>query len=101
MSFCEIAPKRKVILLGFTDVSSYLRFKVGLTSWFYLFQRKSLKNYEKCFSFRVESSFCKILRFCSNLSRHVGKRLDNKAKVNFKNYVVTDWITNIYNKHIA
>ena len=101
MSFCEITSKLKVRLLGFADVSSYLRFKVGPTSWFYLLQWNSLKNHEQCFSFRVESSFCEILRFCPNLSRHVGKRLDNKAKVNFKNHVVTDSITNIYNKHIA
>ena len=32
---------------------------------------------------------------------HAGKRLDKKAKVDFKIYDVTDWITNNYNKHIV
>ena len=40
----------------------------------------------------------KILKFCSDFFDHVGKWLDNKAKVNL---AVTNWITNNYNKHIA
>ena len=32
---------------------------------------------------------------------YVGKRLYNKAKINFKPYDVTDWETNNYNTHIS
>ena len=31
------------------------------------------------------------LKFCSEISGHVGKRLDKKAKVNFKTCKVTNW----------
>ena len=39
--------------------------------------------------------------FCTDFFAHVGKRLDKKAKVNFKIYDVTDWIKNNYNTHIV
>ena len=43
----------------------------------------------------------KIFEFLSKLFGYVGKRLDKKAKVNFKIYYFTDWTTNNYNTHIA
>ena len=39
-------------------------------------------------------SFLRYLNFCFGFFAHVGKRLDNKAKVNFKTYEVTNWATN-------
>ena len=39
--------------------------------------------------------------FCSDVFGHVGKRLDKKAKFNFKVYDITNWQTNNYNTRIA
>ena len=42
-------------------------------------------------------SFLRYLGFCPNFYGHVGKWLDEKAKVNFKYYGATDWtIVNCY-----
>ena len=60
-------------------------------------RHKRVKNDENHFLFHVKSSFCSwdinifVLPFC-----FCRKRLDEKAKVNFKNYDVTDWTTNNY-----
>ena len=43
----------------------------------------------------------KIFKFLSRLFGHVGKRLDEKDKVNFKIHDVTTWFTNNCNTHIA
>ena len=43
----------------------------------------------------------KIFKFHPELFVHVGKRLDKKAKVNFKINDVTVWETNSYNTYIA
>ena len=43
----------------------------------------------------------KIFKFCPDLLDHVGKFLDRKAKVNFRNYNVINWETNNYNTAIA
>ena len=40
-----------------------------------------------------------LFEFFPDFSGHVGKRLDKKAKVNFKIYDVTGWEINNYNKH--
>ena len=45
--------------------------------------------------------FLKMSTFLSRLFCHVGKRLDKKAKVNYKSYEIKDWTENNYNKHIA
>ena len=50
---------------------------------------------------KILFSFLKYLHFCPDVYGHVGKRLDKKAKINFKVYDVTTWETNNYNKHIA
>ena len=42
-----------------------------------------------------------IHRFLFLLFGYVEKRLNKKAKVNFKIYDVTDWTRNNYNIHIA
>ena len=42
-------------------------------------------------------SFWKNLIFCPGFFNHAGKRLDQKAKLNFKMYDVTDLNTNNYN----
>ena len=44
--------------------------------------------------------FLKIFDFCPDFFGRMGKRLDKKAKVNFKIYDVTTWITRNYNTHI-
>ena len=46
-------------------------------------------------------SFWRYLSFCSDFSGHVGKRLDKKAKINFKIDDVANWETNYYNTHSA
>ena len=46
-------------------------------------------------------SFFRYLNFCPDFFDHVGKQLDQKAKVNFKIYHFTHWTTNNYNKLIA
>ena len=46
-------------------------------------------------------SFLRYLNFCPNFFAHVGKRLNYKAKVNFKIYDIINWETNNYNAHIA
>ena len=45
--------------------------------------------------------FLSCLNFCPNFFRHVGKRLDKKAKVNFKIHAVKNWATNNYDTRIA
>ena len=56
-----------------------------------------------CYILEVRDNY--ILSWCSkngvDKSCHVCKRLDKKAKVNFKIYNVANWITNNYNTHIA
>ena len=46
-------------------------------------------------------SFLRYLGFCLDFCGHVEKRLDKKAKVNFRIYDIRDCITNIYIKYIA
>ena len=41
------------------------------------------------------------LNICLDFTDHIGKRLDKKAKANFKIYDVTDWTRNNYNRYIA
>ena len=48
-----------------------------------------------------ELSVLQLLKFLSRLFDHAAKKLDNKAKVNFKVYDITTWETNNYNSHIA
>ena len=43
----------------------------------------------------------RYLIFCPDFFDHVGKRLDKKAKDNFKIYEVIDQETSNYNRHIA
>ena len=42
------------------------------------------------------SFYSQILNFCPDFFPHAGKRVDKKAKFNFKFYGVTDWITDNY-----
>ena len=58
-------------------------------------KEKPLKSDEKCFLVPLKSffSFWRFLKFCSDIFGHVGKRLDKKAKVNFKIYHVPNWET--------
>ena len=43
----------------------------------------------------------KMFKLLSCFFGHVGKRLSKRAKINFKNYDVTDWAGNNYNTHIV
>ena len=43
----------------------------------------------------------KYLHFCPDFFGHVGKRLEKKAKVNFKIYDVANCTTNNYSPHIV
>ena len=57
---------------------------------------------KNAFYFILKALFTlKILNFCPDFFGHVGKQLDEKAKVNFKIYDVINCETNNYNTHIA
>ena len=43
----------------------------------------------------------RLINFCPDFFDRVGKRLDKKAKINFKLYDVTDQTTKNYNTYIA
>ena len=58
-----------------------------------MLERNSFKNDAKCFE------FLRYLSFCPDFCGHAGKRLDKKAKVDFKIYDIIDWIANNYNTH--
>ena len=45
--------------------------------------------------------FLEIFEFFPDFFGHVGKRLDKKAKINFKAYDVTSWEINNYNEHLV
>ena len=64
---------------------------------------KAFKNDEKYFLFHVKSSFLfsRYMNFCPDFFGHIGKRIDKKAKANFKIYYVTGWETNNYNTLFA
>ena len=54
------------------------------------------------FHFILKALFTsQISIFCPDVFRNVGKRLDKKAKVNFKIYDIKIWETNNYHTHIA
>ena len=40
--------------------------------------------------------FSRYINFCPDFFAHVGKRLDEKGKVNFKNNDVKTWLTTNY-----
>ena len=57
---------------------------------------------KKAFYLNLKALFVlDILQFMFLIFSQVGKRPDKKAKMNFKLYDVTKWITNSYNTHIA
>ena len=54
------------------------------------------------FRFILKSLFVlTILKLLTWLLDHVGKRLENKPKVNLQIYDITTWLTNNYNTHTA
>ena len=56
---------------------------------------------KNAFYFTLKAAFVlKIFKFLSWLFGHVGKRLDQKDKVNFKIFDVTTCLTNNCNTHI-
>ena len=55
-----------------------------------------LNSPQKLFSFLIY-----LKPFVLTFFGDVGKRLDKKAKINFKIYNVISWKTNNYNAHIA
>ena len=61
-----------------------------------------LKINKSSFYFVLKTLFdLRYLYFCPDLFGHVGKWLDQKAKIKFKIHDVTGWETNNYNTHIA
>ena len=57
---------------------------------------------KNAFFFTSEALFVfEIFKFLCWIFGHVAKRLDEKDKVNFKFYDVTDWLTNNRNTYIA
>ena len=62
---------------------------------------RPLKMMKNAFYFTSKVFFVlKIFKFLPWLFGHVAKRLDEKGKVNFRFYDVTDWLTNKRNTHI-
>ena len=57
----------------------------------------------KCilFNLKILFSFLRYLNFCPGFFGHIRRRLDNKAKFNFKIYDGTIWETSNYNTYIA
>ena len=85
---------------------SWKKLKVGLSTYkkfvFIYFNNSSLKMMKNDFSLMLKALFVlEIFTFLSWLFWLCKKRLDKKARVNFKIYVVTDWKTNNCNTHIA
>ena len=68
----------------------------------FLTTESPLKVMGNAFYFVLKAfSVLKIFKFLSWLFGHVGKRLHEKTKVNFKIYDATDWTANSSNTHIA
>ena len=64
---------------------------------FICFNESPLKLMKNVFYLLLKALFViEILKILSWLFGYVEKRRDNKAKVNFKIYDVTDWTTNNY-----
>ena len=69
---------------------------------FICFNEITLNMIKNAFFFVLKPRFVlRYLNFCPNFFGHVGKSLDKKAEVNFKNYDVIYWETNSYNRYIA
>ena len=84
----------------------YLRIKVELSRSkkvpFICYNENPFQNDKKCFLFHVKSSFRSLDIYIFVLIFWLcRKRLDKKAKDNFKIFDVTDWEPNKYNTHIS
>ena len=68
----------------------------------FLATESPLKVTKNGFYFALKVLFIyEIFQFLFRIFGHIGKRLDKKAKVNFRIYDATNLITNRYNTHIA
>ena len=78
-------------------------FKGTLSGLRYFLETESpLKIMKNAFFFTAKSHFVlEIIKFLSWLFCHVEKRLDSKAKINFKSYDITTWETNNWRTHIV
>ena len=57
---------------------------------------------KNAFHFNLKAIFIlKIFKSCADFFGHVGRRLDKRAKVNFKIYDITDLVTNNSNTHFT
>ena len=94
---------RKVDCVSLSDVSWTKNEGPTLRSEIISCNCKPLENDEKWFLFHLKNLFffSRYFNLCPSFFGHVGKRLDEKAKVNFKIYDAIDWEINIYNTHIA
>ena len=89
---------RKDYYCNALNSDSHLRKKF----FFVCFNESPLKILENSFYFMSNALFVlQIIKFLSKLFYHVLKRLDQKAKVNFKICDVTYWTANSFNTHIA
>ena len=84
------------------DLTSYRPLKGAISGLRqFLATGRPLKMMKNAFYFTLKVLFVlKIFKFLSWLFGQVGKRLDLKNKVNFKNYDITTWETNDCNTHI-
>ena len=63
---------------------------------------KSFKNDKNAFCLTLKAlSVYEIFQISLWIFGRAGKLLDKKAMLNFKNYNVTNWLTNDYNTHTA
>ena len=87
------------------NVSYILSFKVRPSPskevGFICINESSLQMMKNAYYFILKNPFVfKIFKFLSWFFDHIGKRLDKKAKVDFKFYDVTSWLTNNITIHI-
>ena len=86
---------------------NFFSFKVGSSPFkkvgFLYVNESLLKMMNNPFHFTIKALFVLtiLLHFCIDIFGYVGKRLDKKAKGNFKIYGVTHWNINHFNKPYA
>ena len=90
--------KRQIALVKFHESRTLTFQKVT----FICFNESPLEMMKFAFYFVLKVFFVlKIFKFCPDFCDYVGKRVHEKADVNFKNCDVTNWTTNNYDTDIA
>ena len=98
---CYFHVSKCKFILKNSSSKCWLRFRLFLwwTQKFPDIVSQFLKSDEKCFLFTVTALFF-LIHFCPDFFGHLEKRLDKKAKVDFKIHDAISWERNNYNTHI-